>query len=146
MKKVLLICLLIAGTTLYAQPPRGGERGHRGDKNELMKDLSPQQRAELKTKRMVLALDLSKAQQAEIMKLNLEIAQKLEKNKPDRENKKELSANEMFTKASAHLDEKIATKKRLKQILTKEQFEKFERSHHERGKEMRRSMRGKKRK
>ncbi len=146
MKKVFLICLLIAGTTLYAQPPRGGERGHHGDKKELMKDLTPQQRAELKTKRMVLALDLSEAQQKEIMKLNLEIAEKREKNKPDPEKKEKMTSDDLFERASAQLDEKIATKKRLKEILTEEQFEKFEKSHHQRGREMRRSMRGKKRK
>lgn len=146
MKKVLMICLLIAGTTLYAQSPRGEERGHHGDKKEMMKDLSPQQRAELKTKRMALALDLSTAQRAEVMKLNLEIAEKRDKNKLNHENREKLSSDEKFTRASAHLDEKIATKKRLQEILTEEQFEKFEKSHHKRDREKRRSMRGKKRK
>lgn len=146
MKKVLMICLLIAGTTTYSQPPRGGERSPGHEKMDLMKDLSPQQRAELKTKRMVLDFDLTTAQQAEIMKLNLEIAQRREKNKPNPEKMEKLSSDELFNRASARLDEKIATKKKLKEILTEEQFAKFEKSHHDRGREIRESQRGKKRK
>ena len=128
MKKVLIIVLLVVSATLQAQPPGKGTEAHRKNMHDKMEQLSPQQKAQLKTKEMTLHLDLTKAQQTEILKLNLEIATKRAQNKPEIKEKGEISANEMYTRISNSLDEKIVTKKRLKSILTKEQFEKIEKS------------------
>lgn len=137
MKKVLMIVLFVVGATLQAQPPGKGREAHRKNMHDKMEQLSPQQKAELKTKEMTLNLDLTEAQQTEILKLNLEMATKREQNKPKMKEKGEISANEMYARLSKRLDEKIATKKRLKSILTKEQFEKFEKSQFRKGKERR---------
>jgi len=145
MKKVLMICLMVTGIAVYAQPHGQGERGPRHEKAELMKQLSPQQRAELKTKKMVLDLNLTAAQEEQIQKLNLELATQKEANKPDRNKKEKPSATEMFERTSDLLDQKIATKRRLQGILTKEQFEKFERSQHRKKREHRHHLGSKKR-
>ena len=145
MKQVLMIVLLVVSGTLVAQPPGPGKDGPRKHKHEKMEQLSPQQKAELKTKEMTLHLDLNAAQQAEIMKLNLEMATKREQNKPKMKEKGDPTANDRFERANSRLDDKIATKKRLKSILTKEQFEKFEKAHSRKGKEHRHRLGRKKR-
>ena len=66
MKKVLMITLLFVVVTIQAQPPGNARDGHRKDMHQKMQQLSPQQKAELKTKRMVLDLNLTAVQQAEI--------------------------------------------------------------------------------
>ena len=66
MKKVLVTTVLLIGLMGYSQ------RGEHFDSEQGgMKDMSPEQIAILKTKKMTLALDLSAAQQKEIQKLNL---------------------------------------------------------------------------
>ena len=140
MKKVLMVCFLVAGITLQAQPP-GNERVEQRKKiHEKMQELTPEQRAELKTKRMTLSLDLSTAQQTEIQKLHLELETKRAERKPKEEKKGEISANEVFERASKMLDEKIAIKKKFQAILTSEQFEKFEKSQARKASERRRGM------
>lgn len=129
MKKTMMILLLAFGATLYAQPPGHKKNGPRKEMRQKMQEFTPQQRAELKTKRMVLDLDLSTTQQLEILKLNLDMETQREKRKAEKKNKGELAASKMFERISKMLDAKIAIKKQLKSILTKAQFEKFEKSH-----------------
>jgi protein CpxP len=129
MKKVMMILLLAFGATLYAQPPGHKKDGPLKEMRQKMQEFTPQQRAELKTKRMVLDLDLSPTQQSEILQLNLGLETKREKRKAEKKKKGELAANEIFERTSKMLDAKIATKKQLKSILTEAQFEKFEKSH-----------------
>jgi len=124
MKKAMMILLLAFGATLYAQPPGHKKDGPRKEMRQKMQELTPQQRAELKTKRMALDLDLSPTQQSEILKLNLDLETEREKRKAEQKKKGELAANEMFERTSKMLDTKIATKKQLKSILTEAQFEK----------------------
>lgn len=145
MKKVMMIVLLTAGATLYAQPPGNKKDGPRKEMHQKMQELTPQQRAELKTKRMALNLDLNASQQSEILQLNLELETQREKSKAEKKKKGEISANEMFERASKMLDVKIATKKKLKSILTEAQFEKFEKSHVHRKKQNKRHYGRKKR-
>ena len=127
MKKVLMICLLLVSISLQAQPQRQGSNEHRKAVHEKMKELSPQQRGELKTKKMVFDLDLTEAQQFEIQKINLEIENERKKMIPQKKKLEELSPDEFFDWSSKMLDDKIAVKKQLQSILTKEQFEKFQR-------------------
>jgi len=137
MKKVLMICLLLVSISLQAQPQGQSSIEHRIAVREKIKELSPQQRAELKTKKMVLDLDLTKAQQSEIQKLNLEIEIGREKMKPQKKKLDEISVNEFFDRTSKMLDNKIATKKWLQSILTEEQFEKFQKSKERKARERR---------
>jgi hypothetical protein len=150
MKQVLMIVVLVVSVSLQAQPPGHGKEGprkegHRKSMHDKMEQLSPQQKAQLKTKEMTLHLDLTEAQQTEILKLNLETATKREQNKPDMKEKREISANEMFERANSRLDDKIATKKKLKSVLTKEQFEKFEKAQHRKDRDHRHRLGRKKR-
>jgi len=125
----MLIFLLAFGATLYAQPPGHKKDSPRKEMHQKMQELTPQQRAELKTKRMALNLDLSSLQQSQILQLNLDLESEKENRKAEKKKEGELSANEMFERSSKMLDAKIATKKKLKSILTEAQFEKFEKSH-----------------
>ena len=145
MKKAMFIFLLAFGATLYAQPPGHKKEGPRKEMRQKMEEFTPQQRAELKTKRMALNLDLSPTQQSEILQLNLNLETQREKSKAEKKEKGELSVNEMFERTSKMLDAKIATKKKLKSILTEAQFEKFEKSHARRNREIKRHFGRKKR-
>ena len=83
MKKVILASLLLVGVAAMAQERNGKHRGNRTG------DLTVEQMASLRTKRMVLALDLTDAQQAQVLELNLENA-KIKKSRMDgRKAKKE---------------------------------------------------------
>jgi hypothetical protein len=133
MKKVLVTTALLIGMLGYSQ--RGQ---HFYSEQSGMKDMSPEQIAILKTKKMTLALDLSAAQQKEIQELNLENAKerqalmlerKLEK---EEEGRSRPSADERFEFQNEKLDRMIAQKGKIKQILSEEQFQKWERMHHHR--------------
>ena len=61
----------------------------------------------------------------------------METNKAEKKKEGEITHDEIFERTSAMLDEKIAAKKKLLSILTKEQFEKFEISQHRMARERR---------
>lgn len=127
MKKIVVLIVLMVGITAMAQKPER-ERGHRGD----MKDMSPEQIATLQTKQMTLALDLSDAQQKEIQSINLENAvkrsEKMDEMKARKESgeAKKLTSEERYAMKTAMLDHQIAQKEKMKKILNKEQYEKWE--------------------
>ena len=127
MKKLVVLVVLMAGITAMAQKPER-ERGHRGD----MKDMSPEQIATLQTKQMTLALDLTDAQQKEVQSLNLENAvkrsEKMNEMKARKESgeAKKLTSEERYAMKTAMLDHQIAQKEKMKKILNKEQYEKWE--------------------
>ncbi len=126
MKKVLIMGLLFLGAMANAQPGPNDSKGHQGERHEKMMDLTPQQRAELKTKQMTLHLDLTTSQQEKIQKLNESIEVKMDAFRKECENGKELSQDERFAMKSNWLDEKIHQKQQLKTILTEDQFAKWE--------------------
>lgn len=139
MKNVFIIGFLFLGAIAMAQPGPYHAQGHQGEKHEKMKDLTPQQRATLKTKRMTLDLDLTLAQQEEIQKLNEAMEAKTEAFRKERESGQELSKDELFAKKSQKLDNEIFHKQQLKTILTEDQFAKWEKvvsSRKERGRNM----------
>lgn len=135
MNRLFVIATLIVNTISFGQEinhekietPRKG-------KMEIMKDLSPEQMATLKTKKMTLALDLTKSQQDKIYALNLKNAKELKVKMQARKNEKEnqegnrieLSSDEKYKRINNRLDKQIAIKKELSAILTKEQLEKME--------------------
>ncbi|MFD0964802.1 hypothetical protein [Pseudofulvibacter geojedonensis] len=132
MKKIFVLAFLIISSTSFAQERRG--QHHRKGKMEMMKDLSPEQMATLKTKKMTLALDLTESQQKKIYDFNLKNATvrkaKIEAHKAaikkNTDKKLALSADEKYNRANERLDQQIAMKKELSAILTKEQLEKME--------------------
>lgn len=125
MKNVLLMTCLLLVTTLTAQRNQGPSDKHPRHQMEKMSDLSPEQRADLKTKRMTLDLNLTEAQQQKVMAINLEAAN----NKPKRPNKDHKpSATERYELASERLEQGIAMKAKLREVLNDAQFEKFEKN------------------
>lgn len=122
MKKVASILVFVFAFTLITQ-------AQKKRKNQKPK-LSMEQHTILAVKKMTLELDLSKKQQDQMMPLIKAkvIARKeaIEKKKALKKSNSNLSADDIFRMKSNILDNQIAMKKNMKEILNKEQFEKFE--------------------
>lgn len=130
MKKLLIGLLAILTLTTYGQENKFEQRAHKKELCEKRPDLSPKQMAELTTKKMTLHLDLSKTQQEEINKIELERAKKRKEQHENRENRKNLTDAERFDRKNEMLDVQIAHKKKMKSILTEEQYKKWQSERH----------------
>jgi Spy/CpxP family protein refolding chaperone len=125
MKKMIVAALLMIGMTSIAQEKTPMA------KKEKMEQLTPEQRNELRLKKMTLELGLNTSQQKDMGKIITERSAKMEAAKAERsakgkaENTKP-TADERFARQSKRLDEQIAMNERIKKILTPEQFEKWE--------------------
>lgn len=124
MKKLFVLALLMmVSTAVFAQP---GKRDQ----------LTAEQRVDLRVKKMTLDLNLNDAQQKEIKALMTEQQTKFEKARETRKAAKESEAKrtseERYKMQSDMLDEQIAHKAKMKKILSAEQFDKWEKSQHER--------------
>lgn len=124
MKKVFIAVVLLTGLTALAQ------RGERhGQKERFTKDLTVEQLATLKTKKMTLALDLTKTQQQEVMELNLDNAEfrksEMEERKAQKEagEAKKPTADERFAFQNAKLDRQLTQQEKMKQILNEDQYQ-----------------------
>ncbi len=132
MKKLILLAALVISSAIFGQGSHSDKKEHpRKGKMEHLKDLSPEQIATLRTKKMALFLDLSKEQQDNIYALHLDEAKTRKEQRAKREHDKgtekpKLSSEEKFNKMNKRLDKKIAHKKKMKSILSKEQFNKWE--------------------
>ena len=133
MKNLIITALLLSGVLTQAQ---------RGEHHK-MQELSAEQIATLQTKKLTLALDLNAAQQQDIQKLNEENArlkkEKMEARKVARDEnvRKEINSDEKFNQHVERLDRAIEHKAKMKKILSKEQFDKWEeiqkkKGHHKR--------------
>ncbi|QTD38787.1 hypothetical protein JL193_05855 [Polaribacter batillariae] len=119
MKKLASILVFALTFSTQAQRKRNQERPQ----------LTVEQHTDLAIKKMTLALDLSEKQQNRIKPI---IASKMaerkafmEKRKEAIKEKKRPTANEIYAIKSKMLDHQIALKNNMKEILNKEQFEKF---------------------
>lgn len=133
MKKLIVIAIALITIQGIAQEKK--ERINREDRTHRMSDLTPEEAATLQTKKMTLHLDLNETQQKQIQKLNLENATARKNMMQTIKAKKESgtlekpSKEEHLKMMNAKLDHQIATKAKMKTILSKEQFEKWEASH-----------------
>lgn len=122
-KKLLVLALLIVGTTLIAQ-----EKG-RNQKGPKMEQFTPEQKSQLMLKKMTLELDLNEAQQKEMSVMISDKIAKMESHKTEMKANREKgirpSKDERFAMQIQLLDEQIATKKRMEKILNPKQFEKW---------------------
>jgi hypothetical protein len=122
MKKIASILVLVFAFTLTTQAQK--KRKEKGPK------LSVEQHTDLAVKKMTLALDLSEKQQNQITPLiKAQASEKkaaMESRKEARKSDKKPTADEMYAMQSKRLDNQIAFKNSMKNILNKEQFEKFE--------------------
>jgi hypothetical protein len=118
MKKLILLVVVIATLQVTAQ-----EKG-----KTFMKDLSVEQIATLKSKKMMLHLDLTDRQYNEVYQLNLELAKDRKVNEKERLSKEErenLSSKERYDRQIIKLDRQIEVKRKFAKILTAEQLEKY---------------------
>ena len=136
MKKLIVAAILMTGLASVAQDQKPMV------KKEKMEQLTPQQRNELRLKKMTLELGLNTTQQKEMAAVIAEQSAKREAAKTERkkaiESGKKPTADERFAMKSKKMDEQIAMKERVNKILTPEQFEKWENAkqkmrHHKKG-------------
>ena len=134
MKRLLVLVLLLTAFSITAQNGPRHQRGqHDKGHMEMLKDLSPEEAATLKTKKMVLDLNLSEAQQNEIYALNLKNARERQAKRAEMQKKRDgnegvkPSKEEKLKSLNSRLDNQIAHKKNMQKVLNKEQFEKWER-------------------
>lgn len=130
MKKVIAAVVMMMSITSFAQEANSKETLSKGGTEQL----TAEQRAQLQAKELTLNLDLNTSQQKEMAKLLAEKGAKREALRAAMKEKKasgvKPTANERFEWRNAMLDEQIATKEKVKKILNKEQFEKWEKMNH----------------
>lgn len=137
MKKIVFIALALVAFQLTAQDKKERPNRERGEKMERYQDYSPEEMANLQTKKMTLHLDLNESQQKEIKKLNLENAiarkAKMEAHKAQKEsgNIEKPSKEARLKMMNDRLDHQIEMKSNMKKILNADQFTKWEKSQEE---------------
>ncbi|MFV9552390.1 hypothetical protein [Algibacter sp. PT7-4] len=139
MKKIIVIALALVSLQAIAQENKKEKRNKREMANKMML-LPAEDIAANKTKKMTLHLDLNESQQAKIYKINLENATKMKTIMAERKAKKESgeakkpTPEQRLKMQNAKLDHKIAMKAKMKDILNAEQFAKWEKIQHRKGK------------
>ena len=117
MKSFFYITVLFFSISMFAQKPNSGRMDTK---------LSPEQQAELQTKKIALTLDLNEKQIKAIQKLETERAKAREANRELRIGKRAsgnvLSQEERFAKRSKQLDARKEHQDKMKKILTEEQY------------------------
>jgi len=141
-----LVVIAIAFLTLNATAQdRRQERKGQDHRKEIMKDMTPEEVANLKTKKLTLKLDLTEKQQRQVetilLKQSVERQKKREAHQ-NREEKEKPSKEEFLEMKNERLDNQIELKQKMKDILTDEQYAEFKkmkpRKHHRKGKRSKR--------
>lgn len=122
MKKLLIFALALGSLTAFSQDDVQGK------KKDLMKRIterpSPEQRAELQTKRLALNLDLDKSQQSKVQEILLNHYKEFDN--PDKKGEmKKMSAVEKHSVKVERMDGAIALKEKMKGVLNAEQYAKY---------------------
>lgn len=130
MKKVLsLFMLLLLVTGMNAQDKKKDRKEKAKARMERTENMTPDQIAELQTKKMAIDLDLSDAQQKEIFEINkaqaIKRKEQMSKWRAMREEGERPSENERMKMMSARLDEQKALQDKMKSVLNDEQFAKW---------------------
>lgn len=129
MKKLLTIALVLVVFNMQAQDTKENRMAM---KKERLNKMNAEDIAEIQTKKMVLALDLSDAQQKQVKPLNLENAKRRlahMKHKMALKEKGEQPSEDVRLKMlNDKLDHSIATKREMKKILNEAQYEKWNKS------------------
>ena len=128
MKKLIMILIAVATLQVSAQDQK---REMKKQRMTSKMDYSPEEMAQLQSKKLTLKLDLDAKQQNEVSALLLEQAKLRQSKKEaylkskDKEETKTFSKEERFKMANARLDQQIEMKKKMKGILSTEQYEKW---------------------
>ncbi|MFP4846931.1 Spy/CpxP family protein refolding chaperone [Winogradskyella sp. PE311] len=146
MKKLVIVALALFTINGMAQQERRGKK-ERKEMAQNLRDMSPKDIADLKSKKLTLHLDLSESQQKQVHNIILAEAKDMQKmreeRKADKSEKERPSREERLEMQNNKLDKAIAMKRQMKTILTPEQYAKFEKM--KPSKRQNRSKRGKKR-
>ena len=123
MKKIASLLILVFAFALSSQ-------AQKREKRMQKEQMTAAQQATLAVKKMTLALELSDAQQRKVKPLvSAQIADRraqFEKMKKLREAKKKPTSDERFKHQNERLDKEIAFQKEMNSILSKDQYEKFQ--------------------
>jgi hypothetical protein len=123
MKTILFILLVALSLPVQAQEGKGQQ--HRKGQHH-QNDYSPEQQADLKTKRMALHLDLNEQQQKKLLEVNLSWAEKRtqskEKWKAQKESAEKLDSDQKYALQSQMLDDQMNYQNEVKKILTEDQY------------------------
>lgn len=127
MKKLLIVALTLFTVTVFAQPGRQAKMKNAID-NRMAKEGkgSPETMAEIKSKQLTLQLDLSETQQSQVQSALLEHFT-TEKKKKDafRKSTEKPTQEERVAMKSEALDAQIELKRKMKNILNDDQYEKY---------------------
>ncbi|WP_323028157.1 hypothetical protein [Gelidibacter japonicus] len=129
MKKLIMILIAVATLQVSAQDQK---REMKKQRMTSRMDYSPQETAQLQSKKLTLKLDLNSKQQKEVSDLLLEQAKLRQSQKETyleskaKEENKTFSKEDRFKMANARLDQQIEMKKKMKDILSAEQYEKWD--------------------
>lgn len=141
MKKLFVVALLVVSLTTFAQ-----EKEKKGDR----KNMSPEERTEMRVEKMTKELDLNETQQKQVKEL---LASQKENREEFIEKRKEIketaekATKEQRAEMKAKMEEnKEAIKSKMKTILTDEQYKKWESNMEEKKEKMteRKERKGKK--
>lgn len=140
MKKTFLTLLVISTlSSTYAQEKQAETAKPQRER------MTTEQRNQLQLKRMTASLDLSASQQKEMAVIiadeNAKRESKRAEMKANKEAKKQLTADEKFKMENEKLDAQIERKAKMKKVLNKEQFEKWEENQEKRSEKMHRMKR-----
>jgi len=116
MKNLILALLLTTSVVAFGQNEKRKMNGNQ--------EFTPEQQAILKTKKMALALDLTKDQQGEILQINKTWIQEKTATKAAHKslNKEEMTPDQKFDLMNQMLDTKLAQQEQIKKILNKDQY------------------------
>lgn len=123
----VFVAIALTSTIIVSAQQQRYSRG----KGKYYKELTVEQLATLKTKKMTLALDLSEKQQQEVLKLHIAEVEYRKTKMEERQAKKESgelkkpTAEERYAMENAKLDRMIAKQKKLKEILSDEQYDQW---------------------
>lgn len=116
MKNLILALLLTTSVVAFGQNEKRKMNGNQ--------EFTSEQQAILKTKKMVLALDLNKDQQGQILQLNKTWIQEKTATKAAHKslNREEMTSDQKFDLMNQGLDTKLAHQEQIKKILNKDQY------------------------
>lgn len=126
MKKAFTLCMLLIGLGAAAQQ----RSHHQHVKQRMHQDLSPEQEASLKSKKMTLALSLDEAQQQKVESLlsrHIAARRELQDARSKSEDaEKSQDPETRYAHVSKRMDHQIAFQRDLKKILSDSQFEQWQ--------------------
>lgn len=127
MKKLMI--LTVALLTFQITTAQEGNREMKRQQQSKMQDMTPEEAANLKVKRMTLNLDLSDMQQKQVYELFLKSEQERQQIRETNRNQSERPSKEdKLKRENARLDKQIEMKKKMKDILNDEQYAKWEKN------------------